>query len=395
MLRFAPSPTGEMHVDSLRIAILNYVVAQQKNDKFLIRIEDNDKKEIIEGKDTEIMMLLEKFALKHDAVFHQSEHLNLHQTLAIRLLKEGKAFICKCKEESNSCLADCENLISEDYEELKRSKKPFVLRLKNARDTFTILRADGTPTQTFASACDDMMSDIDFIIQTEEEKEDSPKREAIKKLLGYEKKTKYVYLPQLITDETNTFVKSLLEQGFIPDAILNYLLLLENESSTPKEIFTLPEAIEWFNIDNISTSPLKFDIEKLRFINREHLRRVDDKQLSTLFGFADADIGKLAKVYLEECCTINELEEKIRPIFKPKAFDSKEGEEMKRLSELIFLAPAFETFDELKTHLENKSGLKEETLLKPLQHLLTGTGDGPELSKIYPYIKSYILEVAS
>jgi len=339
-------------------------------------------------------MLLEKFALKHDAVFHQSEHLNLHQTLAIRLLKEEKAFICSCKEENLSCIANCENLLSEDYEELKKSKKPFVLRLKNARDAFTILRVNGTPTQIFASACDDMMSDIDFIIQTEEEKENTPKKEAIKKLLGYEKETKYLYLPRLITDETNHFVKSLLEQGFIPDAILNYLLLIEDEEA-PKEIFTLPEAIEWFNINNISTTPLKFDIEKLCFINREHLKRIDDKQLSTLFGFADADIGKLAKVYLEECCTINELEEKIRPIFKPKTFNSKEGEEMRKLSELIFLAPAFETFDELKIHLEKRSGLKEEKLLKPLQHLLTGTGDGPELSKIYPYIKSYILEVAS
>jgi len=99
MFRFAPSPTGDMHINNLRIALCNYIVAKQKNDKFIVRIDDRDKEQNLEGKDTEILEILEKFALPYDRVFHQSENLHIHQTLAIRLLQENKAFVCTCSAE--------------------------------------------------------------------------------------------------------------------------------------------------------------------------------------------------------------------------------------------------------------------------------------------------------
>ena len=425
MLRFAPSPTGDMHIANLRVAILNYLVARQRSEPFLIRIEDRDKEKNITGKDTEIMMILEKFALKHDAVFHQSEHLNLHQTLVLRLLKEEKAFICKCsdtkikteKEEAkrNGIIYQysgvCENLTQDDYSTLKKSGEKFVIRIKkpkekisyqdiikgevsttpNKIDSFIILNQDATPSYNFACASDDMMSDIGLVIREEKHLFDTPKQIHIKKLLGYENNTEYAHIPTILNSLS---VKELFEDGFIPDTILNYLLLLGNED-TPKEIFTLPKAIEWFNLEKISKSAAKFDIDKLRFINREHLKMMDDKKLSTLFGFADADIGKLAKLYLEEASTTNELEVKIRSIFSPKDFDGKWGKQMSIMAKVIADAPAFETFDEFKKHIINESGLKGENFFKPLRQLLTATGNGPELSEIYPLIKSYLLEVAS
>lgn len=194
-------------------------------------------------------------------------------------------------------------------------------------------------------------------------------------------------------DEASS-VKWMFEEGFVPDAIINYLLLLGN-AKAPKEIFTLPEAIEWFKLENISRSAVKFDIDKLRFINREHLKMMDDKQLSTLFGFADVDIGKLAKIYLEEVSTTKELEAKIRPIFAPKDFSAEWGEQMTIMAKYIADAPMINGFDDFKTYLMKESGLKGENFLKPLRYLLTGTGNGPELSEIYPLIKPYLLEVAS
>jgi len=414
MLRFAPSPTGDMHISNLRVAILNYLVAQQKKDTLLVRIEDSDTKRNIEGKDTEIMMLLEKFAIKHDSVYHQSEHLRIHQRLAVQLLQNEKAFVCKCieEEENSKYSGKCEKLTKEDYTQLKESGEPFVVRIKKPSapitnhdiikgsitttpdevDSFVILKTDGTPTHNFACACDDMLSNIDFIIREEYHLDDTPKQIHIKSSLGYERDTTYAHLSTIINDEHS--VKWLFEQGFIPNAILNYLLLIGNPKA-PKEIFTLPEAIEWFDLESISNSPLKFDIEKLKFINREHLKMIDDRELSTLFGFADREIGKLAKLYLQECSTINELEAKIRPIFSPKNFDNKWGKQMKIMEELIFEAPTFETFNQLEKHIAKESGLKGENLSKPLQILLTGAESGPELSEIYPFIKSYILEVAS
>jgi glutamyl-tRNA synthetase len=428
MLRFAPSPTGDMHIGNLRVALFNYIVAKQKNEQFIIRIEDIDKAKTIEGKDEEILLILEKFALPHDQRFDQSENLHIHQTLAIRLLEEQKAFVCICtpeqierdrEEAKNSGVAysyngRCKDLNNADLVKLKEEKIPFSIRLKSPEtpittldtikgkmvagadevDSIVILSTNGIPTSNFASACDDMLTGIDYIIRDEKYMQSTPKQSHIKTLLGYETETHYAHLPTILNegDETSS-LRWLLEEGFIPDAILNYLLLLGNK--TPQEIFTLPDALAWFNLENISNNPVEFDINKLRYINRQHLKLMDDKKLSSLFGFADADIGKLAKVYLEELSTTKELQSAIGAIFTPKDFTGEWGEQMQVISDIIADAPLFASFAELKKHIINKSGLKEEKLCKPLRYILTGADDGPELSEIYPYIKSYILEIAS
>ncbi|MBD3789074.1 MAG: glutamate--tRNA ligase [Campylobacterales bacterium] len=436
MLRFAPSPTGEMHIGNLRVAIFNYMVAKQRHERFIIRIEDTDKARNIVGKDTEIMQILEKFALTHDSVLHQSENLHIHQNFAIRLLEEGKAFVCTCTHEEleaerESAKAQkvayrysgkCIDVDKKELAALKENNIPFVVRLKkpdhdiiyhdlikgdivtspNEVDSFVILRADATPTYNFACACDDMLSGVDFIIRGEDHLSNTPKQIHIKNLLGYEIETTYAHLPIILNDEDKKMskrdavisVKWLFEQGFIPDAIANYLLLL-GYNKVPKEIFTLPEALEWYRLEDISKSAARFDIDKLRFINREHLKMMDDKTLSTLFGFADEDIGKLAKLYLEEASTISELESKIKPIFSPKKFEGEWAEQMRTMEKIIAEAPMIGTFDEFKSHIMEKSGLKGENFFKPLRLLLTGAEHGPELGDIYPLIKSYILEIAS
>jgi len=436
MLRFAPSPTGDMHIGNLRVAILNYLISQQREESFLVRIEDTDQTRNIEGKDTEIMQILEKFALIHESVFHQSEHLHMHQTLAIKLLEEGKAFVCTCKEETldkereaakNSKTAyrysgTCLNVDRKKHAELKESGLPFVVRLKkpendivnhdlikgdittsaNEVDSFVILRTDGTPTYNFACACDDMLSGVDFIIRGEDHLSNTPKQIHIKEQLGFEVETTYAHLPIILNTEGKKLskrenassIKWLFEEGFIPDAIINYLLLLGN-TKAPKEIFTLPEAIEWFKLENISKSSAMFDIDKLRFINREHLKLMENRQFSTLFGFADENIGKLAKLYLEEASTTKEIKSKIDLIFTPKNFECQWGKEMRILEKIIANAPMLRTFEQFKSYLIKESGLDEQNLFKPLRVLITGTEHGPELSDIYSLINSYILEVAS
>jgi glutamyl-tRNA synthetase len=400
-----------MHIGNLRVAIFNYLVAKQRNVNFIVRIDDTDKEHNITGKDTEIMEILEKFALSHDSVSHQSENLHMHQTLAIRLLEEKKAFVCTCK--SPDCSGQCIDMETNNLTKLKEDKRAFVIRIKKPEsniiyqdlfqgemsatpdevDSFVILREDSTPSYNFACACDDMITGVTCIIRENKYLPDTPKQKYIQTLLGFEQTTEYIHLLELLnTDDTST-VKWLFEEGFIPDAIANYLILLGNQ--TPTEIFTMPEALEWFDLTKLSKSPVKFDIDKLRFINGKHLEMMEDKRLSSLFGFADENIGKLAKVYLEEASTINELEAKIRPIFKPKDFSGEWGEQMKQMSDVIFDAPMINTYDEFESYVMEKTGLSGENFLKPLRYLLTGAGDGPELSDIYPYIKSYILEVAS
>ena len=430
MLRFATSPTGDMHIGTLRLAILNYLIAQQQKESFTIRIEDTDTKHVIEGKDTEIMQVLEKFALIHESVFHQSEHLHMHQTMVIKLLEQNKAFVCTCskdeieaeksKAKANNityCYSGkCENKDKSERLKLKESGTPFVLRIKkpihdiiyhdliqgdvtsspNEVDAFVILSEDGIPTENFASVCDDMLSGITMVIREKNHSLDTAKHIHIKEQLGFDAEIKYAHLP-IISTSNNTediLVKWLFEQGYIPDAIINYMLLLGN-AHTKQEIFTLPEAIEWFNLNDISNSEATFDIEKLRFINREHLKRMDNILLSSLFGFADADVGKLVKLYLSEASTINELALKIRPIFAPKDFEGKWSKQMRIIEPLIQDAPMFSEFNAFQTYVMQKSGLTGEDFINPLRLLLTSAEHGPELSDIYPHIKSYLLEIAS
>ena len=435
MLRFAPSPTGDMHIGNLRVAIFNYMIAKQKDVNFIVRIEDTDKERNIIGKDTEIMDILEKFALPHYSVSHQSENLHIHQTLAIRLLEEKKAFVCTCtpeqldadREEAKqnkvaySYSGRCAYVGAEELQKLKEKKTPFVIRIKtpdapivnhdlikgdietapNEVDSFVILRTDGTPTYNFACACDDMISGISLIIRDEDHLSNTPKQKHIKTLLSYEQETDYAHLPIILNNEGEKMdmrddassVKWLFEQGFIPDAIANYLILLGN--TAPTEIFTMPEALEWFDLSKLSSSPVKFDIDKLRLINRKHLHMMDDKRLSALFGFADEDIGKLAKLYLEEASTINELEAKIKAIFAPKDFEGEWGDHMRTMEDLIQNAPMIDHFNEFEAYIMNNSGLKGKNFFKPLRLILTGAEHGPELSEIYPLIKPYLLEVAS
>ncbi|MDQ7046792.1 MAG: glutamate--tRNA ligase family protein [Sulfurovum sp.] len=412
MLRFTTTPTGDMHIGTLRVAIMNYLLAQQRKESFTIRIDDIDKSSNIEGKDTEIMQILEKFALNHESVFHQSEHLHMHQTLAIRLLEEGKAFVCTCtikQHETDPYSGRCFNVDKTEHAKLKEGSVPFVIRIKGELtstaeevDSFVILNVDGTPTQNFACACDDMISGVDFILREEEQHFNTAKQIHIKKQLGFEQETIYAHLPHLtntlgekmLQEEDTSLVKWLFGEGFIPDAIINYLLLLGN-SEAEKEIFTLPEAIQWFKLENISKSEAVFDIDRLRSINAEHLRRMDDRQLSTLFGFADPDIGKLAKIYLEEVSTIKELIAKIKPIFAAKDFDGVWGTQMRKMETLVQNAPMINDFDTFESYMLKESGLKGEDFSIPLKLLLTGAQNGPKLADIYPLIKPYLLEVAS
>ena len=434
MLRYALLPARDLSIEDLRIALINYIVAKQRNEGFILRIEDADKTRIVESKVGESRELLEKFAIQPDQTLYQSDQLGRYQHLAVRLVEEGQAFLCLCSEEElererRRAEAEhrpyrysgrCTEIDAEELRRIREEKIPFTIRIRKPDaplrftdllqgeieadpgevDHFVILRADGAPSRDFAAAVDDMIGGVRLVIEEEERLPHIPRQLHIRSSLGFDESIDYAHLPPLLdlqgrklshTGEAGS-IKRLLEEGYLPDAILNYLLLLGNE--TPTEIFTLPEAVEWFDLAKLSRSPARFDPERLRQINREHLRRMDDRTLSRIFGFADADIGRLAKLYLDEAPTINELESRIRAIFTPKSCRGEQSETMQRLSTLILAAPYLDTFDAFKAHLSERSGLEGEALLKPLRLLITGAENGPDLGKIYHFINPYITEVA-
>ncbi|KLE05153.1 glutamate--tRNA ligase [Aliarcobacter butzleri] len=431
MLRFAPSPTGDMHIGNLRVAIFNYIVSKQLKEDLIIRIEDTDKERNIEGKDKEILEILNLFSIEYKTVFYQSDNLKYHQKMALQLMTQKKAFACFCSDEKLEELREesikkgipfrydgfCENLSDEA---VLNVNAPFTVRLKKPDhnikftdllkgdfdyapfdiDSFIILRQDKTPTYNYACSVDDMLMDISIVIRGEDHVSNTPKQIHIRDSLGYTKEIKYVHLPIILNAQTGkkmskrddaSSVKWLIEEGFLPSAIANYLVLMGNK--TPSEIFTLEEAIEWFKIENISKSSAKFDIDKLRFINRKHIENLDDMRLSKILGFADSDIGKLGKLFLEEASTIKEIKEKIEPIFATKTTLEGFENEFKAIKECLQKAAYFDNYEDLKNYIVNETSLKGKNLFKPLRYILTGVENGPNLSDIYPLIKNYLGDI--
>ncbi|MEA3314700.1 MAG: glutamate--tRNA ligase [Campylobacterota bacterium] len=431
MLRFAPSPTGDMHIGNLRVALINHILAKQLNEELLIRIEDTDKKRNIDGKEKEILEILNLFSVNYTRVVHQSENLKYHSQMAMKLLLDRKAFNCYCSDEA----------LEEDREKAKAEKKPyrysgfcetvsdeakfqcnapFTVRLKKPEndikftdlvkgnfnyepfdvDSFIILRKDKTPTYNFACSVDDMLYDISTVIRGEDHLSNTPKQIHIRKSLGYDKEINYVHLPIILNLETGkkmskrddaSSVKYLVEEGYLPVAISNYLILLGY--NPPVEVFTLEEAMQWFDIKKVSKAPAKFDISKLKFLNREHLKIMDELRLSKILGYSDKDIGSLGKIYIEECDTIKEIKSNIDNIFSKKIYLENFEEEFKILKEYFKTSNFIDDFNQLKKDITDKTGLKGKKLFMPLRYILTGKENGPNLSEIYPLIKNYLGEI--
>ncbi len=421
MLRFAATPTRDMHIEDLRIALFNHILSKQLNEELLIRIDDTDKEKNIENKEKEILEILGLFSIDYARVVSQSENIKYHTQMAMKLLLDKKAFNCFCSEEAleqdkekaqkegkpYSYSGFCETISDETK---FNCNAPFVVRLKKPEqaikfhdlikgnlsyepfevDSVVILKHDKSPTDNFASAVDDMLYDISTIIREDKESPNTPKQIHIRESLGYDKEIQYIHIPNIEADSSLS-VKYLIDEGYLPVAIANYSILLGY--NTPKEIFTIEEAIEWFDINKISKEPVKFDIDKLNFINKEHLKNIDELRLSKILGYADEDIGKLGKIYLEECNTTKEIKSKLDAIFSNKENLQEFEEEFKTLKECLINSPFIEDFEELKNYITQKTHLTGEKLSVPLYYAITGTKSGPNIEKIYPLIKNYLGEI--
>ena len=425
MLRFAPSPTSDMHIGNLRVAIFNYILSVQKNEPLIIRIEDTDTELNIEGKDNEFIGLLDLFGIKYQDVIYQSSNIKYHRTMALSLLHEKIAFNCFCTPKTLETKRKEAETNKQAYryddaclfltpEQTIDNETPFTVRLRKPSvdveftdkikgkvsfspadiDSFVVLKADKNPTYNFACAIDDMLSDISMVIRDENHLSDTPKQIAVRAALNYTKEIEYAHIPIILNEsgeKDTSSIKSLLEEGFIPEAIITYLISIGNE--VPEEIFSIEDAIKWFDLSNISKSSAKFDLDKLRYINKKHLDALDDVELSRYVGFADGDIGKLAKVYLKEVSTTKELREKIGAIFASKTISKEFQEEVTKMKTILKDAPFFEEFSDFSSYLMKESGLEEKNFFKLLRLLLSGAEDGPKLESMYPFIKNYMAEI--
>lgn len=193
--------------------------------------------------------------------------------------------------------------------------------------------------------------------------------------------------------ENSSSVKWLLQSGYLPEAIANYLILLGNK--TPCEVFTLDEAVEWFDISKISKNPAKFDINKLAFLNREHIKRADSARLVEIFGL-DESFSELIKFYTQEASLVGEIKEKIKSIFSKKEIPAEFAENVKILKdEILKIKELPENFENFKEILTKATNLKGKNFFMPLRVLLTGANHGPELKELYPLLRSQIKRIVN
>ncbi|MDU7693611.1 MAG: glutamate--tRNA ligase [Helicobacter sp.] len=442
MFRFAPSPTGDMHIGNLRAALFNFIMAKKLGQKFFIRIEDTDLARNIKGKDKQILELLNLFGITYDFLNYQSSNKARHHEVANALLANDLAFKCYCSKA----------FLEAKKQEFLESKRPFrydddwtkqneatcgiddpTIRLKKSAkaiefndeikgnvsfqphelDSFVILREDLSPTYNFACAVDDADFGVNFIIRGEDHVSNTPRQIMIKDAmnnlrLAPKSDVKYAHLPiilgsdgkKLSKRDSSSSVVFLLENGFLPEAIANYLILMGNH--TPKEIFTLNEAIAFFDIAKLSKAPVKFDLNMLRHINREHLKLKDAHFFDTHFELKDAKLGELCMHLSQEFSTLLEIKAALDLMLAPK--DIKSTQDLDNLAnnakkihdvitDLLSQNANLGSYNDFKISVMAKSGLKGKDFFKPLRVLLTGQSHGIELELLYPLISHKLSEI--
>ena len=327
--RYAPSPTGKMHVGNLRTALYEYLVAKHAGGDFILRIEDTDQERFVEGAVDIINNTLKLAGLEHDegpdkdkgyGPYVQSERMKtgIYLKYAKELVEKGEAYYCFCTKERLDTLKTeivegkeisiydkhCLSLSKEEVEKNLKEGKPYVIRQNNPTegtttfhdalygditvynkelDDMILIKSDGYPTYNFANVVDDHTMDITHVVRGNEYLSSAPKYDRLYNAFGWQIPT-YIHLPLITNEEHKKLSKrsghssfeDLLEQGFLPEAIVNFIALLGWSPEDNNEIFSLQELIEKFDYTRINKSPAVFDVVKLKWMNGEYIKKMDD-----------------------------------------------------------------------------------------------------------------------
>ena len=428
--RFAPSPTGRMHVGNLRTALYAYLIAKHEGGDFILRIEDTDQERFMEGALEIIYRTLEKTGLVHDegpdkdggvGPYVQSERnaTGVYLKYAKQLIEQGDAYYCFCDKERLESLRSkvsetgteivvydkhCLHLSKEEIEANLAAGKPYVIRINmptegtttfhdeiygditvpnEELDDMILIKSDGYPTYNFANVVDDHLMGITHVVRGNEYLSSAPKYNRIYEAFGWDVPV-YVHCP-LITDENHkklskrcghSSYEDLLEQGFVSEAIVNYVALLGWCPEGTQEIFSLEELVEAFDYRHMSKSPAVFDIQKLKWMNSEYLKAMDFERFY-----------EMAEPYIKEVITKDMDLKKIAALVKTRI------EIFPDIREHIDF---FEELPEYDTSMycHKKMKTNEETSLEVLRETLPLLERQEDYSNdaLYNTLKSYVDE---
>ena len=373
--RFAPSPTGRMHVGNLRTALYAYLIARHAGGDYILRIEDTDQEREMEGAVDIIYRTMEETGLDYDegpdkdggvGPYVQSERQakGIYLEYAKKLIDKGEAYYCFCDEERLKGLhvnvggkeifhydKHCLHLSKEEIEEKLASGAPYVIRQNNPTegettfhdeiygditvpnielDDMVLIKSDGFPTYNFANVVDDHLMGITHVVRGQEYLSSAPKYNRLYDAFGWDVPV-YVHCPPITNEEHKKLSKrsghasfeDIIEQGFLTEAVVNYVALLGWSPKGTEEIFSLPELVKEFDYRNIGKAPAVFDIKKLRWMNGEYIKKMDpEKFRETAIPYLKkfipegADIDLLATMLQSRIETFLDMEEQADFIVK-------------------------------------------------------------------------------
>lgn len=451
--RYAPSPTGYMHIGNLRTAIFEYLLAKKYDGDFILRIEDTDQERQVEGAIDFIYNTLDICGFKIDegpnnekgyGPYIQSQRKDIYKEYALKLVEMGKAYYCFCSEEELANMrarADerkkpflydgrCSRLSKEKIEENLKNGVPYVIRQKMPKtgetlvedviygkikidnsilDDQILLKSDGFPTYNFANVIDDHLMEITHVIRGKEYLDQTAKYNLLYEAFGWEKPT-YIHVAMVLGEDGNKLSKrngdasfmDLYNQGYLPSAVVNYLVLLGWSPENNQEVFTMDELIANFNETRISKSSSQYDVKKLQWFNHHYINNMNDEEYLTWIkkyftndctGKSEEWINRLLLIYKNHLNYGNEINELTKKFFDTnfeieadaKEFmesDEQTKEVVKVFKECIENTKDWtvETLSNVINEVKEKAGVKGKMLYMPIRIAASGIMHGPELA---------------
>lgn len=427
--RYAPSPTGYMHIGNLRTAIFEYLLAKKYNGDFILRIEDTDQERKVEGAIDFIYNTLDLCGFKIDegpnnekgyGPYIQSERKDIYKEYALKLVEMGKAYYCFCSEEELAAMREkadarhkpflydgrCSKLSKEKIEENLKNGVPYVIRQKMPKvgqtivedvvygkikidnsilDDQILLKSDGFPTYNFANVIDDHLMEITHVIRGKEYLDQTAKYNLLYDAFGWEKPT-YIHVAMVLGEDGNKLSKrngdasfmDLYNEGYLPSAVVNYLALLGWSPENNEEIFTMDELIANFNENRISKSSSGYDVKKLQWFNHHYINNLSDEEYlswvknyfkNNTEGKSEDWINKLLLIYKNHINYGEEINEVTASFFDNNFVVDPEAEEFMKSDEVI--PNVVKVF---KEEIENTTDWTVETLSNVINNVKEKAG---------------------
>jgi glutamyl-tRNA synthetase len=460
-VRYAPSPTGYIHIGNLRTALYNYLFARHNDGKFIVRIEDTDRTRYVPGAVENLISTLKWVGLDYDEgpeiggayeSYFQSERLTIYKEHADFLIKNKKAYYCFCtperltqlREEQKKTTKDtrydkhCLHLSEEEIKKNLEEGKPYVIRLNvepgmkiafkdiirgdvefssDVIDDQILIKSDGFPTYHLANIIDDHLMEISHVIRGEEWLPSAPKHILLYKAFGWEP-PQFAHLPLLLNPDRSKLskrqgdvaVEDYRKKGYLKEALINFISLLGWTAGDDKEIYKFDELIKSFSLERVNDSGAVFDIEKLNWINEEHLRSKPDEELIEMLreemilskycsvDYSDEYMQKVIEVMKPRITFVKEIYEKgfyffeepttyeeaaVKKSWKPNSVDI-----LKKYSEKISALenPSKEDYEKALVETSTEMNVGKGAIIHPLRLAVSGVSGGPGIYDIFVII---------